>query len=144
MAQANHTDQMADKRVLIASGNMAARERLKGLVAHGDGWRICGEPGNHEQTLRQIEHGRPDLLILDIDSGEMRGLELVREVMAMPRRPPILLVSMCDERPGKANNGDILINEDAAMNILDGIRIILRCGSYMNDAACRKTRPERS
>lgn len=59
----------------------------------GSGFRIVGEAGSGEETVRMVETARPDLLLLDLSMPRMSGLDALRELAAMGDPPPTILLT---------------------------------------------------
>ena len=55
-----------------------------------DGYEVLTAP-NGKEALRQLEKGKPDLIILDIVMPVMDGMEALEQIMARERTIPIII-----------------------------------------------------
>ncbi|HVL58981.1 MAG TPA: response regulator [Burkholderiaceae bacterium] len=94
------------KRVLVVEDEYGAAEVLK-LLLEIEGYQV-DLAYNGEDALRQIERGRPDLIITDFMMPSMTGLELCAAVRnrADLVDVPIVLVSAVDEASVRQHGGD--------------------------------------
>jgi DNA-binding LytR/AlgR family response regulator len=81
-------------RALIVDDEAPARERLRRLLVEIEGIEVVGEAENGLQALQMIEHGSPDLVLLDV---QMPGLDGFGVIEALIDPPPVIFVSAYDE-----------------------------------------------
>ena len=63
---------------------------LKHLLGSG-GFEVAGEAGNAADAVRLAGELRPDLVLLDLRLGEDSGIEVCREIEAVPDAPRVLV-----------------------------------------------------
>ncbi len=61
------------------------------------GCQVAGTAENGRQALEGIKAIEPDLVLSDIRMPVMNGLELLKEISQLPRRPKVILLSGYDE-----------------------------------------------
>lgn len=67
-------------RVLIVDDEPHGGFEQIACVAHFLGFIILAQTGRGPEAMRQLRHGRVDLVLIDIDSPTVRGLELLRMI----------------------------------------------------------------
>lgn len=79
-------------RVLIVEGSAAIRSLLRSALSRDGGIAVVGEAPDPHAARELITMLNPDVLILDVETPEMYGLEFLEELMR--RRPmPVVTVS---------------------------------------------------
>jgi DNA-binding NarL/FixJ family response regulator len=84
-------------KVLIVDDHAFLRRGLAEIIDDLEEAVVCGEAAGVAETLEQIEHTRPDVVIVDISLGDGNGLELTREIKSHWPEIKILVSSMHDE-----------------------------------------------
>lgn len=74
-------------RVLIADDEPLARRALQRLLRSHADTELVGEADSLAQTIAQVEHLRPDIVLLDINLGDGDGFRL----FATSSRPPLVI-----------------------------------------------------
>jgi len=82
-------------RVLIADDEPLVRAQLRRLLSDHD-VEIVGECADGESVLREVQHRRPDALLLDIQMPRLDGLEVARRLVG-ERRPWVVFVTAYEE-----------------------------------------------
>jgi DNA-binding NarL/FixJ family response regulator len=74
------------------------QQGYKALVGREPDLEICGQVASGVEALAQIPSCSPDVVLVDISlSGDMNGIELVRQLQARLPDLPVLVVSGYDE-----------------------------------------------
>lgn len=69
----------AEHTVLIADDHAIYRTGLRSTLEAAGGYRILGEASSGKEALRLLEPA-PDLLVLDLDLGDMNGVRVLEEI----------------------------------------------------------------
>ena len=69
----------------------------------GAGFRVVGEAGSGEETVRVVRSTKPDLLVLDLAMPRMSGLDAVRELQSGHDNVRAILLT------GRLENTDLLL-----------------------------------
>lgn len=83
--------------LLMADDHAIIRKGVKQLLDLTDDIRVVAEAANGLQVLEQLEQGRFDILLLDINMPDTHGVELIEKVCQMNKQLPILVLSMHEE-----------------------------------------------
>src|SRR3954452_17018697 len=76
-------------KVAIIDDHQALREGLEVLLAHG-GIEVVGTAGDAAAAVDLVEHGEPDVALVDIRLPDGSGIDLTRELLA--RHPDLRVV----------------------------------------------------
>ena len=67
------------------------------LIEHEPDLAVDAQADSAGEALRFIEKAAPDLLVVDISLPDKSGLELIKDILVLHPRLPILVISMHDE-----------------------------------------------
>ncbi len=84
-------------RALVIDDELAARSRLKRLLAVYPQIDIAGEAEDGLQAVSAIESLRPDLVFLDIELPGMSGFDVLRSIQDPKKIPLVIFVTGYDE-----------------------------------------------
>jgi DNA-binding NarL/FixJ family response regulator len=130
-------------RILIADDHAILRRGLREILEHELGAVHCGEAGNSQEILRQIQQERWDLLILDITMPGRNGLDALRDVKQMRPKLPVLVLSMHPEdqygrRVLRAGASGYMNKESAPEELIKAVRKVLAGGTYVSPTLAEK------
>lgn len=83
---------MTELPVLIIEDEFPARRLLEEYVGRAPGVRLAGSYANPLAALDQLKQGPVGLLLLDINTPELTGMELLK-VLPKAARPPVILIT---------------------------------------------------
>ena len=78
--------------VLVVDDDFMVARIHRGYVEKLPGFRVLGEAHTAAAALQSVQAQRPDLVLLDIYLPDRSGLEVLREVRAMPGVAPDVIV----------------------------------------------------
>lgn len=78
--------------VLVVDDDFMVARIHRGYVERLPGFRVLGEAHSGSAALQSVQAQRPDLVLLDIYLPDRSGLEVLREVRAMPGVAPDVIV----------------------------------------------------
>lgn len=85
-------------RIVIAEDEEEVRRRIvKHINESGRDYQIVGEAGDGGEAVEVVRRLRPDMLLTDICMPNVNGLELIRQIRAVDKDLPIVVVSGYDE-----------------------------------------------
>jgi DNA-binding NarL/FixJ family response regulator len=128
---------MQQATVLIVDDHPLVRSGLHQLIRHEADLEVCCEASNVEEALRFLDHGLPDVAIVDVSLPDGNGLDLVKRLRIHNPDIRILVLSMHDEtllaeRALRAGALGYINKEEAAENIVAAIRRILKGKTWMS------------
>jgi len=77
------------RKILLVEDEESLRLLYKEEL-ESDGYEVLTAP-NGKEALRQLEKGKPDLIILDIVMPVMNGMEALEQIMGRERTIPIII-----------------------------------------------------
>ena len=125
------------ERVVIVDDHPLFRERLCELINHELDMEVCGEAEDAQQAIELIRNTSPDLAIVDITLKGSSGLELIKNVRALPTSVPVLVLSMHDEslyaeRALRSGATGYITKHESAEKVLLAIRRVLAGEVYLS------------
>ena len=126
-------------RILIADDHPILRKGLKGLLVREIEGAICGEAGNVQQVISEVQSQDWDLVILDMMMPGRSGLDALPDLKRLRPRLPVLMLSMHPEdqygkRVLRAGASGYMNNESAPEELIKAIRKVLAGGRYVSPA----------
>ncbi|MBT3358906.1 MAG: response regulator [Rhodospirillales bacterium] len=101
-------------RFLVVDDNMFVRTTVR-LVLQALGTRDIGEVSNGAAALKQLEHGEPDIIIIDWEMEPVNGIELVKKIRGAQNTPlaflPIIMLTGHSEVDRVKTARDAGVNE---------------------------------
>lgn len=80
--------------IVLADDHHVVRQGLRALLEAEPAFRVIGEAGDGLEAVRQVEHLRPDVLVLDLMMPGLSGLEVTRQVRKRSPRTCVVVLSM--------------------------------------------------
>lgn len=81
-------------RIAIADGSPAFLSAAANYIAHLPGFVLAGTAETALQALGLVSSAGPDVLLLDLGSPPVRGLEIVKRVKAEPGAPAVVAMTL--------------------------------------------------
>jgi DNA-binding NarL/FixJ family response regulator len=82
------------RRIAIADGSPAFLTAAANYVSGLPGYTLAGTSGTSLQALTLVSSAGPDVLLLDLGTPPVRGLEIVRRVKAEPGAPAVVAMTL--------------------------------------------------
>jgi len=126
-------------RILIADDHAILRRGLKEILAREFKSVECGEAGNTQQVLSEVEGHNWDLLILDVMMPGRSGLDILKDLEGLRPKLPVLVLSTYPEsllgkRVLKAGASGYMNKECAPEDLVKAVRRMLAGGRYVSPA----------
>lgn len=127
------------KRILLVDDHPMMRRGMAQLIAQARDLQVCGEAADAAHAVSAVRALHPDLVVVDLGLPGRSGLELIKDLLAMRRSLPVLVVSMHDEtfyaeRVLRAGARGYLMKQAGGDELLKAIRQILSGRVYVSDA----------
>ena len=116
-----------DIKILIVDDHLALREGLKVILQLESDFSIIGEAENGKQAIKLARALVPDVIIMDMDLGDMHGTEVTEVILAHQSEICVIGFSMhtdpeLAEAMLKVGAKTYLIKSDAPDQLISAIR----------------------
>ena len=102
-------------KVLIVDDSVFMRTVIRDMLARDSSIEIAGTASDGVDALEKIQALNPDVISLDIEMPKMNGLDLLRELRKMKRRPKVLMLSSLSSKDAEMTNEAIRLGADDFM-----------------------------
>jgi DNA-binding NarL/FixJ family response regulator len=86
----------ASVSVLVVDDQAPFRMAAKAVIRRASGFELVGEASSGEEAVELVDTLHPDLVLMDINMGEMNGVEATRRIVAAHPSTVVLLCSTYD------------------------------------------------
>jgi PAS domain S-box-containing protein len=83
-------------RILVVDDNLAVRRGIRSLLAHHQGFVVCGEAADGLDAIEKANQLRPDVVVMDVTMPRMDGLQASRAILQDLPGTRIVIVSQND------------------------------------------------
>ncbi|UCD09857.1 MAG: response regulator transcription factor [Dehalococcoidales bacterium] len=84
-------------RVLLVDDHQVVRDGLQHMLEQENGLEVIGQGADSEETFRQIDKLRPDVILMDIKMPGIDGIELTRQVKRKYPACNIIMLTLFDQ-----------------------------------------------
>jgi DNA-binding NarL/FixJ family response regulator len=84
-------------RVLIADDHPIFRFGMRAILSAQSDMELVGEATDGERAIALAEELRPDVILMDLNMPEVRGIEAIRRVLATSPDAGILVLTMAED-----------------------------------------------
>ncbi len=135
------------KQVYVVDDHPVFREGMAQIINGEQDLLVCGQAGDAEQALPEIERLQPAIVLVDLSLPGKSGLELIRAIRARNRTVKLLVVSMHDEalyatRVLRAGGDGYVMKEEDPEEIVNAIRDVLAGHIYVSEAVMADMKPQ--
>lgn len=126
------------RRVFIVEDHPVFREGLVRMLSTEEDLEVCGEAGDYEAGLKNIQRFRPDIVLVDLELPGKSGLDLIKKIRSSKLQVKLLVVSMYDEalyadRVLRAGGDGYIMKEESPEEIVHAIRDVLDGHIYVSE-----------
>lgn len=127
-------------RVLVVDDYQIVRESLKMLLRRTPGMEVVGIAEDGASAITQSESLAPDLILMDMELGDMNGVDASRKILSHSPQTRILMMSGLAE-PGTVRDGieagikGFIVKTSATEELFPAIRAVMADHFY----ACKAT-----
>jgi len=125
-------------KLLLVDDHPMMRQGLALLIANETDLEVVGEANDSREALQLVDSTKPDLVLADITLPDKSGLELIKDLQAMGKAVPVLVISMHDEslyaeRVLRAGGRGYIMKEQGGKKIIEAIRRVLSGQIYVSE-----------
>ncbi len=133
--------------ILIVDDETAVRSSLSSILDwENEGFRIAGTASNGQAALKLMQAQNIDVLFTDIKMPLMDGLELIRRVNELPKRPAVIVLSAYSEfdlvrQAFKLGAYDYVLKNDITQAYITELLRTIR--PYLHKKGCEEPRSDK-
>ena len=125
-------------RVFIVDDHPIVRQGLAELIRYEKDMVVCGEAGDSQSALRELESAAPDIAVVDLILKEGDGFDLIKSLLKQKTGLRILVLTMQDEpfyveRAFRSGAHGFLTKHEASEMVPVAIRSIMEGELYVSD-----------
>ncbi len=115
--------------IFLADDHKVLREGMRLLLETHPDFTVVGEAGNGRESVRQVHHLKPDIVIMDIAMPDLNGIEATGQItVALPSTKTIILSMYSTAqhifRALKAGARGYILKESAGEEVVQAIRTV--------------------
>ena len=84
-------------RVLIADDHKMVREGLRRILEFDGEIQVIDEADNGEECIKKIRSSKPDIVLLDINTPVMNGIEALQEIRKKKLKTKVIILTVHNE-----------------------------------------------
>src|SRR5690349_1301435 len=84
-------------RVILADDHELVRRGIRRMLEKSSNICVIGEASNGADALRLVQELKPDILLLDMEMPDVRGIHVARELRRKHLPVSIIVLSGCDD-----------------------------------------------
>jgi len=134
----------ATTRCLIADDQAMVREGFAAVLAAQPGLLVVGQAADGADAVRQAQHLRPDIVLMDIRMPVMDGLQATRQILAAgPARPRVLMLTTFDldeyvYAALRAGASGFLLKDATAAELVHAVRVVAAGDALLAPSVTRR------
>ena len=129
--------------VSIVDDEADLREHIAGYLAAAGNIRCMSAYASAEEALKHLPQDQPDVILMDINLGDMDGIECVRRLTVLMPKALVLMLTVFEDtdqifRALAAGASGFLLKRLAPKKLLEAIEEVCAGGSPMSTPIARK------
>jgi DNA-binding NarL/FixJ family response regulator len=129
--------------VSIVDDEADLRKHIAGYLAAAGNIRCVSTYASAEEALKHLPQDKPDVILMDINLGEMDGIECVRRLTVLMPEAQVLMLTVFEDteqifRALAAGASGYLLKRLSPKKLLEAIEEVLAGGSPMSASIARK------
>jgi len=131
------------RNIIIIEDHPLFREGIKTILNRNDRCQVVGEAGTGREGLQMVGEFKPDLVLLDLSLPDIRGLNLIQDVLKLCPETAVLIISMHSKldhivKSFQCGAMGYIVKESAADTLLAAIETVLQGDYYMDTSVSKK------
>ncbi len=127
-------------RVLLADGHVVVRAGLRQLAAAEPDMEVVGEARDASEAVCLVGELRPDVVVLDLTTPTLDGLNAIREIAGVAEGPAVLVLTVHDDQHYlrqllEAGASGYVLKNSADNDLMIGVRAVAVGGIFLSASA---------
>lgn len=134
---------MSDIKVAIFDDNDMLRDSVSMILQDEEDFKLVGSYSHCRELVKNIQHIKPNVVIMDIDMPDINGIEGVKLIRSNFPTVQILMQTVFDDDEKifsaiKAGAGGYILKNAGSKNLLEAIREVYNGGAPMTPSVARR------
>lgn len=128
--------------ILVFEDNDLLRESLSSLIALNPDFTLAAAYSNVMQAREQIQHHKPDAVLMDIDMPGRTGIDALKEIRSFNTSLPVIMLTVFDDNVHvleaiKTGASGYLLKKHISSKLFEAITEVLEGGAPMSPSIAR-------
>src|SRR5687768_4549270 len=129
-------------RILLVDDHPILRAGLAALIEAEADFEVAGQGGTGEEAIERVSSLRPDLVLMDLDTRGMGGLEAIRQVVALGGETRVLVITSQSEVDSampvlEAGGSGYVQKTGAGKDLIEAMRRVVRGEVFLCPSATK-------
>src|SRR5215475_4901077 len=127
-------------RILLADTDDIVRAGLRTVFKARENWEVCSEARSGKEAVKLARKVRPDVVVLDLDLGEMNGIVATRQIKRDRGETEVLIFTTNAEEPAirdvlAAGAGAFLLKSEGSANLIKAVESVFERSPFFTSKA---------
>jgi len=127
-------------RILLADTDDIVRAGLRTVFKARENWEVCSEARSGKEAVKLARKVRPDVVVLDLDLGEMNGIAATRQIKRDRGETEVLIFTTNAEEPAirdvlAAGAGAFLLKSEGSANLIKAVESVFERSPFFTSKA---------
>ena len=128
---------MKKLRVLLAEDQTILRQSLRALIGNEPDLEVVGEAADGEESVRQAQDLRPDVVVMDVSMPRMDGVQATMEIKRRCPEVKVLALTVHETRSHmrrvlQAGASGYVVKRSAAEELIQALHAVAAKGVYLD------------
>ncbi len=129
-------------RVLIAEPHQFTWNCLRILLEREPDIQVLGETDSFDRAVPLVRQLNPDVVLIDVDPGHSKGLEILHQIMFQPSKPAVVVLVTVTDLATRADFVKACVTgyycwRDPLSELLAAIRAVHAGHTYVSERAAK-------
>jgi len=127
-------------RILLADTDDIVRAGLRTVFKARENWEVCSEARSGKEAVKLARKVRPDVVVLDLDLGEMNGIAATRQIKRDRGETEVLIFTTNAEEHAirdvlAAGAGAFLLKSEGSANLIKAVESVFERSPFFTSKA---------
>lgn len=127
-------------RILLADTDDIVRAGLRTVFEARENWEVCSEARSGKEAVKLARKARPDVVVLDLDLGEMNGIAATRQIKRDRGETEVLIFTTYAEETAirdvlAAGAGAFVLKSEGSANLIKAVEGVFERSPFFTSQA---------